>query len=583
MPIPPCVTFDEAFRKELTEVESRRADGLDVKESLVGLAFSGGGIRSATFGLGVLESLRRCGFLKRVDYLSTVSGGGYIGAWLSANCKRHRDWLEPDADWTKSIRYLRRYSNYLSPQLGFFSADTWSMATIWLRNTLLIQITVILAIACVLLLPRPVFEIFEHWPMVGDLRWSTIVLFVLGIVGIAGNQMRLTSEGSVALLRADRWLIGLVLAAVCAVAAWFYAQTVNFDPFHGGEMRYGAAAPVAGLLVLIGFFLLPVGVRLIASVWPNDDPPTQINYSQNWVQAVVVVPMMIAAFLVAAILWGESTGVVTGELAALDGYGALLTTAWRYWPFPLSVVFVSIWLLSFCAVRDRKDWRCLGAAFGAPFVAVPVLHALLCAVMLLLHELASPAHRADGAWHAFVWAPPLVALAFVFTVVILIGMMGRQSTDEVREWWSRLAAWLGIYATAWMLIAISAVYGPKAVALAVNSYSQSSLVAGLGWLGTVLAGLFAGKSGATGGKSEEEHLHQSEGDRRAHRAVPVHRGAFDRRGLDAASGDLDQFRTGLVGCCRRSTEPPGAFVVLARVDDRICRVSGGAAADGRAS
>ena len=51
---------------------------------LVGLAFSGGGIRSATFNLGVLQALARFGLLRSFDYLSTVSGGGYIGAWLSA-------------------------------------------------------------------------------------------------------------------------------------------------------------------------------------------------------------------------------------------------------------------------------------------------------------------------------------------------------------------------------------------------------------------------------------------------------------------------------------------------------------------
>src|SRR5437763_8337563 len=50
----------------------------------VGLAFSGGGIRSATFNLGVLKALHELNVLKHVDYLSTVSGGGYIGAWWSA-------------------------------------------------------------------------------------------------------------------------------------------------------------------------------------------------------------------------------------------------------------------------------------------------------------------------------------------------------------------------------------------------------------------------------------------------------------------------------------------------------------------
>jgi len=57
-----------------------------LREDLVGLALSGGGIRSVTFALGVLQSLHRFGLLQSVHYLSTVSGGGYIGsswtAWL---------------------------------------------------------------------------------------------------------------------------------------------------------------------------------------------------------------------------------------------------------------------------------------------------------------------------------------------------------------------------------------------------------------------------------------------------------------------------------------------------------------------
>src|SRR5688572_802846 len=48
----------------------------------VGLALSGGGIRSATFALGLLRGLAQNGILKRFDYLSTVSGGGFTGAML---------------------------------------------------------------------------------------------------------------------------------------------------------------------------------------------------------------------------------------------------------------------------------------------------------------------------------------------------------------------------------------------------------------------------------------------------------------------------------------------------------------------
>ncbi len=152
----------DAFVDELAEIEKRQSGAKPLQDNLVGIAFSGGGIRSATFGLGVLEGLKPFGLLKHIHYLSTVSGGGYIGAWLSANCKRAAErkaadpkvpeWLDPAADWTPSIAHLRRYSNYLSPKVGFFSADTWSMVMIWIRNFLLVQVTVILAIAVILLL-----------------------------------------------------------------------------------------------------------------------------------------------------------------------------------------------------------------------------------------------------------------------------------------------------------------------------------------------------------------------------------------------------------------------------------------------
>src|SRR3954468_12553093 len=48
---------------------------------LFGLAFSGGGIRSAAFNLGILQGLEKAKLLGLVDYLSTVSGGGYAGSW----------------------------------------------------------------------------------------------------------------------------------------------------------------------------------------------------------------------------------------------------------------------------------------------------------------------------------------------------------------------------------------------------------------------------------------------------------------------------------------------------------------------
>lgn len=48
----------------------------------LGLALSGGGIRSASFSIGVMKALYGDGFFDDVDAISTVSGGGYALYWL---------------------------------------------------------------------------------------------------------------------------------------------------------------------------------------------------------------------------------------------------------------------------------------------------------------------------------------------------------------------------------------------------------------------------------------------------------------------------------------------------------------------
>src|SRR6516225_2021497 len=69
-----------------------------LSEKRTAICISGGGIRSATFGLGVLQGLARCGLLDKFHYLSTVSGGGYIGGWLSAWIHRAKEGLASVAD-----------------------------------------------------------------------------------------------------------------------------------------------------------------------------------------------------------------------------------------------------------------------------------------------------------------------------------------------------------------------------------------------------------------------------------------------------------------------------------------------------
>ncbi|MGH7960197.1 MAG: hypothetical protein ACRERD_00030, partial [Candidatus Binatia bacterium] len=80
--------FEQVYNDELLYIWRRRGgkkvSSREIKNNLIGLALSGGGIRSATTCLGMLQGLSRMGVLPMVDYLSAISGGGYIGSCLSA-------------------------------------------------------------------------------------------------------------------------------------------------------------------------------------------------------------------------------------------------------------------------------------------------------------------------------------------------------------------------------------------------------------------------------------------------------------------------------------------------------------------
>src|SRR4030095_15080442 len=84
-------TFEQvlaAERAEIGESRRRRYEEPDATandpETYVGLALSGGGIRSATFSLGVLQAMHDLGALRTVDYLSPAPGGGFSASGASA-------------------------------------------------------------------------------------------------------------------------------------------------------------------------------------------------------------------------------------------------------------------------------------------------------------------------------------------------------------------------------------------------------------------------------------------------------------------------------------------------------------------
>ena len=165
-------SFETVKKDEIEEINFVRTnkaklfpeEDLSNADQFFGLALSGGGIRSATFNLGILQGLAEYRILPRIDYLSTVSGGGYIGTWFTTwikHCglKDVIKYLAASSEKTvgtepKPVSYLRQFSNYLTPKVGLLNSDTLTAAVIYLRNLFLNLIILTTLLGAFVLLPK---------------------------------------------------------------------------------------------------------------------------------------------------------------------------------------------------------------------------------------------------------------------------------------------------------------------------------------------------------------------------------------------------------------------------------------------
>jgi hypothetical protein len=170
--------FDEAFKAEVEEwINPRRAarravaadpSQISAANELYGIALSGGGMRSASFSLGVLQALARRDLLRDVDYMSTVSGGGYTGTSLTALCAEPLPYPPPGAHLgfsaadfpyafpgprrasqaagssapnedleSPALRHVRRNANLLTRSPGLLDAETWTGGVRYVVSTVL--------------------------------------------------------------------------------------------------------------------------------------------------------------------------------------------------------------------------------------------------------------------------------------------------------------------------------------------------------------------------------------------------------------------------------------------------------------
>ena len=223
----------------------------------VGLALSGGGIRSATFSLGVVQVLAEKGFLRQVDFLSTVSGGGYTGCFLTrrlGNGEPLSNVAGPQGPDPEPVRYLRQHAkfllvNRLKEKWGMVTATLAGMLLNWAPPTLVI---LLLALAAHALGARFMID------------WK-LVLLVCGVLCVAGmvaygGCIRL---GRKAALVSGR-ILGILLAATAiiglgrALETFFPGLIASISAHEGisGSIGAALAALAASIPGMIRF--LPV-------------------------------------------------------------------------------------------------------------------------------------------------------------------------------------------------------------------------------------------------------------------------------------------------------------------------------------
>ena len=141
----------------------------------------------------------------------------------------------------------------------------------------------------------------------------TILLFLIAVVGIAGNHLRLTQKDPPWVLQARFWLRGLLSSATCLAFAVGIALWFQFDPFADGPIDPRLAFPIAWFLVLFAYYFQPVAVKIAELFWKEEEKEssTQINYTQGWVQVAVVIPLMITGILVRSPSSGDRAGQET--------------------------------------------------------------------------------------------------------------------------------------------------------------------------------------------------------------------------------------------------------------------------------
>jgi hypothetical protein len=458
------------------------------------LCLSGGGIRSATFGLGVLQALAHIGVLEKLDYLSTVSGGGYIGGWLTSWLHRDRRdevlrGLDParvgamrgEAARHSAVNRLRATCRYLAPKGGLVSADLWTLLATMARNLLLNWLVLLPLLAAVLLLPRiylAIVTIVDQnviappgqpcMPADAAPFWLALLSLTMFVVAIGYVVMNFVGRG-------DSWsqmrFLSFVLAPtlIGTVALTLFWSAYPCAPDQDAALFVSAVLPAAGWLV-IGAMARP-----------------KLRTALPTIAATVIT----AAALLWAIDWTADrplrAGIVAGIVLLLIGVAALNQALDR-----------SDTGLADGAVRMRAGARTVTAAL----VACPIVG---FGTYWFAHKYF---YFGDtlGESYAVFGVPGILGLMLLANTTFL-GLASSELTDAALEWWNRFAAWLAIAATLWIAAGVLVFYLADLVEVAVQAaagalqldhYTSSTIFS----IGIPLISSLAGLAARTGGVTD---------------------------------------------------------------------------------
>ncbi len=424
----------------------------------MGICFSGGGIRSATFNLGILQGLAEMELLHCFDYLSSVSGGGYIHQWFAAWSKREgfntvAQKLIPLPEsgsphsHPEPLRWLRRYSNYLTPEKGLFTADTWVAIATWLRNTILNQIILISGLLFLVLLPQiltfhslPLHAL--HGPGAAVAVGAIFYLFLAATFFLGKNLSRFGSHPArdFGLFGQTGVQMAFVIPQLAASLLFTLLFPVNSSaPLVNLVLSFGASSVLFFALALTIIFC---GDAPLCYLQSHHSTSHYKSLSEFWHQkpkCKAHVKMVFAVF-----------GMVIAALAA-----SLCGAAW--------IVFTE-WGIAKLAASCGKYWLRL--------------------VWLLNHH---------------------CLIGFLIAMLLLLGLIGRTFENGRREWLARLGAWIGLYSLTWICAVGLSLFGYAIVGwLSRSVHVKARVGALLTWAGTSLGGLLAGKSSNTAGTTDDK-------------------------------------------------------------------------------